>query len=405
MLLKFLSSTALFNAEMGGGADVPVQADTGMPMDQVTQENAHREPELPQAELPQDKPADTPKPTLEEDLDKIWDESQKPADERDDGRDAQGRFKSKEQSQDGDEPPGDNDQPAENGEQSDPNEVTDDMPHSWSKDKADVWKALPPEARAIVAERETAMTQALSRAGRAVNTLKNVAPVLEAVEPFREYLTEVGRHVGKPPAQLIHDVLRFENTLRTAPDNDTKLGVIADIIAEYGVDLTPVFGRDGHEAVVGRQPATDPRVEQLARQVHELTAAQRAQAQEAQAALDADLGTAIQSVESNTREFPHYATVKRAMAAIIPQIEDTGQPTIELLKEAYRIACHVHPDVSKRIQQDQQRRTEQDVRQTIQTRTQRSQKAASANVRSGVPSIPKRSRDEDLEAVASKHYR
>lgn len=399
MLLKFLSSTRVFNIEDGGGSAVPAQTETqpvdaGNPQENVSVDTSTSE----NNETPS-------KPTWEEDLDKIWDDAAKPETQAE--RDERGRFKTKNPS---DDTPAEgvdgDDQPAENGDKDGPIEATDpDMPHSWSKDKADVWNALPPDAKATVLERETAMTQALSRAGRAVNQLRNVQPLLDAVEPFGEYLGQVGQSLGQSPAALVHQVLKFENTLRTAPDNDTKLSVIADICAEYGVDLTPVFGAEGHQAVTQRAPANDPRVEQLARQVHELTAAQRQQQEERHAALDAELGTEITAVEKNTQEFPHYATVKRYMAAIIPQIEDVGQPTKELLREAYRIACHAHPDVSQRIQADQRRRAEQEARDRIAGRTQKAKTAASANVRSGVPSIPKRSIGDDLNAIGDKHYR
>lgn len=405
-LLRSLFPQPCYMSEDGGGIQAPAASapssegstDTGTsaPTDTAVSVDVGGEP-------------DAKPPSLEEQLDSIWDKSHTPRDEA-------GRFKSTKPVE-GEEPPGDTELPAEGRETTedqpadegttDPNEATVPMPQSWSKDKAEVWSSLTPAAREIIAARETEVTQALSRAGRAVNTLKNVTPLLEAVEPYRDYLHQVGQHVGKAPTQLVNDVLRFEHTLRTAPTNDKKIEVLSDIIHEYGIDVTSLIGPDAARAIGQRQPAAqDPRVDQLAGQVQQLTqhltAQQRAQAE----AAEAEVQDAIGKFSADAKSYPHFQTVRQLMGQIMStEPDDPSKSYLDLMKDAYEKAIYAHPVTREAAlaERDAKQRREQQTKAA--QRGSQAQRAASANVRSGVASTPKRTMDDDLGAIADKHYR
>lgn len=359
-------------------------------------------------------------PSLDEQLDSIWDEAHGVQQ-----RDAQGRFRSRNedaQAEDDDglgddiqddglneHPEDDEDQPGEEGEGRTPEGATDDMPNSWSKDKAEVWKSLTPEAKDYVRQRETEAQQALSRAGRAVNIVKNAQPVLEAIAPFNKYLNQVGHSLGKHPAQLVHDVLRFENTLRTAPDNDTKLEVIKDIVAEYGVDVSSLIGAEASEAL--RQNAAldierHPVVVQMRRQLQQLSQMTIGERQQQMRAQVEEIDTAINTAAADTRNFPHFNRVRAEMAALIGAMPDDGRiPVSEMVKRAYDAACRANPEIFQRIQSDQQRKMTEEQRKAQQQRAQRARQASATNVRTTTPSPSKLTMDQELDRLASKHYK
>lgn len=402
-LFRFLSTTALYNVPGEGApaADMTPQADTAAPAGETTIETPSEEP------------------SLDDQLSAIWDEETgvSPRDER-------GRFASRKQDtlQAGDGGKDDlqddglngqsenkDDQPDEQGVVDGPEGATDDMPNSWSKDSAEVWKSLTPEAKAIVLKRETETQQALSRAGRAVNIVKNAQPVLDAVAPFTQYLNQVGQHLGKEPAQLINDVLRFENTLRTAPNNDVKLEVLKDIVAEYGIDVSSLIGADANAGLHNR-PEFDiskhPEFVEMRRQLHQLKSMTIGERQQQMREQAEEMENAYQEFSANKQDFPHFDKVRHVMAGLIQAMpEDPTMPTKHLLKKVYDAACRADPDIFASIQKDQQTRTREQQQQQQRERAARASRAAATNVNSAVPTPTKQSFDQDLEAIANRHYK
>lgn len=408
MIHRSFYDSLCLNAEGASGAALPAPADqtAGHPV-----ETAAADAGLDTSSEPQDEPS------LDEQLDAIWDEAHgEPA------RDANGRFKSRTKDTaegsdadggeelSGEELAGDDvtDHPDEKSV-SDTTSATDDMPNSWSKDMAEEWKSLTPAMRSYIAKRETETQQALSRAGRAVNIVKNAEPVLNAVAPFTKYLNQVSQHMGKPPEQLISDVLRFENTLRTAPDNETKLTVLKDIIAEYGVDVSSLIGADADVALRGR-PDIDitrhPDFVEMRRKLHQIetmTIGERQQQLQAQAE---EMDAAIHTAATDTANFPHFEKVRAVMAGLIQAMpDDPSVPVKDLIKRAYDAACRADPDIFERIQKDQQEKVRLEQQRQQRERAARAQRAAAPNVKTTTPSPSKRTMDQDMEAIASKYYK
>jgi len=361
---------------------------------------------------------------LDEELREVWRKSQEePGD--DDGdtgplRDEHGRFKSSKPAVEGEEPPADDtdsgeenppgnetDQSAEKGKETDPKEATVEMPNSWSKDDAETWAKLPPEAKAKVAQRETEVQQVLSRAGKEVAAYRHNKPIIDAVEPHKEYLLAVGKHLGEHPAKLVHQTLQFERMLRTSQSNEDRLGILFDIANEYGIDVSPIVGPDAAQYLQKLSPAMDPRVDDLTRQVqtltHQLTAKQQAEQAEADRAMDSQ----IKAFASDTKKHPYYAEVKSLMATILqaPGADDSGKSLFQLMEEAYEQACFAHPKVRERILSDQRRAEEERRAAEARSKAASARTASSVNVRSGVPTPVKRTLDDTLAEAARKAYR
>lgn len=409
-LLKFLSTTALYDIE-GAGSGAAV--DTGQPAASAPAAPASGE----SAGAPETSGAT---PSLDDELDAIWND----AHDSGPARDARGRFQGKDPARAaGDGTPGqelqgerlnassddDPDHPGEGGTTDTQKGATDDMPNSWSKDKAEVWKSLTPEAKDYVRQRETEAQQALSRAGRAVNIVKNAEPVLNAVAPYTQYLNEVGKHLGRDPGQLVGELIRLESTLRTAPDNDTRLNVLKDVIAEYGIDISPLIGAEANEALHrGAQAdiSKHPVVQDLQRRIQQLTSMTLGERHQQMRAQIEEMDGAIHAAASDAQNFPHFEKVRPLMASLIQAMPD--DPTIpinEVIKRAYEAACRADPDIFARIQQDQRSRMTEQTRQQQRDRAVRAQRAAAPNVSTTVPSPTKRTLDQDLEQLASKFYR
>lgn len=421
--LTGLFQPILYAPEDGGSPGVSSTVDAGAsapaagtPDAQAGSDGGASPSEAPKTETPSD-----PAPSLDDQLAAVWDDAHK--DPADTPRDERGRFLSTKPKVEGETPPDGEqantlagDPPAEgtdDGQPTDPQQPTDlpteppaDLPQSWPKDKAALWASLPPDAKDYLGKRETEVRQVLSRVGNEVAAFRHNKPIIDAVAPFNEYLTQVGQHVGKHPAVLINDVLRFENTLRTAPDNGTKLAVLADIVSEYGIDISPLLGPNAAEALGAARVPADPRVDDLARTVqhltHHLTAEQRAKEAQATHAVQ----DAVKAFASDRQAHPHYETVKPLMASILASMDDDGSKTMpQMLKEAYEQACRAHPKVFELIQADQRRKADEERTRQTQQKVASARAASGVNVRSGVPTPVKRTLDDDLAAIAEKHYR
>jgi hypothetical protein len=132
-----------------------------------------------------------------------------------------------------------------------------------------------------------------------------------------------------------------------------------------------------------------------------LTAPQR----EALAKAEAETAAAVNAFAANTKDFPHYAQVKPLMASILQAIDDDGtKPMPVLLKEAYDQACRAHPQVFELIKAEDAKKQREAEAERRRQKLQASGQAAAVNVRSNPPNPSKRTMDEDLKALADKHY-
>lgn len=365
-------------------------------------------------------------PPLQEQLSKIWDNAHTPRDER-------GRFQPRnpQDKQEVDDLDDDLDDDlkadAEDGAQNAPTDPDDDLdddlsagdekadgsqdattdkpPQSWSKADQEAWKALPANVKALIHKREADIAQVIGRAGNAVKALKDNQPILQGVEPYKQYLAQREQMTGVPAGKLVNDVLRFAYSFDTAQSNDQKLGILEEIVGSFGIDLSPWIGRDAAEALRGAR-SSDPRVEQLTQVVADLQAQLQQRSQQEQAQAEQALVSAIDAFSQNTKDFPYFRHVRNQMGALIGALDPHDDRPVEtLLKEAYETACWAHPKVRARLLRDQQRQTQESHLRQVSKKADNARKAAAVNVKGGVPSPSKRSMSDDIRATADKFYR
>jgi hypothetical protein len=282
------------------------------------------------------------------------------------------------------------------------------MPRAWKKEHAAVWASLPPEAKQIVSQRETEVRGVLSRVGTEVNAYRQNKPIVDAVEPYKPYLEQVSSHLGKHPANLINDVLRFEHTLRTAQSNDERLGVLSEIVSEYGIDISGFVDPQTIERIAGqREGALQQELDNLRREVGALRNERQERLRAAHQTQTQAVQRHISDFASNTKEYPHFAKVRADMVGILqtPGVDDAGKTPAQLLKEAYDKACWAHPEIRPQLVQAEAARQREAAEREAREKAQRADRASGVNVRGGTPSPSKRSLDATLNSVADKFYR
>lgn len=359
-------------------------------------------------------------PSLEEQLEQIWDKNKRnvtrdpdtgkfkslkppPVDGGDDDENTDPDAKPDEAIGDED---GDDDQPAGDEGDAKPTEaIGDDMPHSWSKDKAEIWKNMSPEARATVLEREKQFAQFSTRAGHAVKTLRQNLPILSGLAPHMDYLADKEAKTGVSAGKLVSDIIDFAKSFDSAQSNDDKLGVLRQIVGAFDIDLSPWIGPEAASALKqGPAKVHDPRVDQVWNVVRELAQkvqqSEQSQIQEVQETVE----EAISRVASDKKNFPYFEDVRQTMAALMAQYAEDPRDPVALLEDLYDQACYANPKVRARILRDQRARMEQEHRERVSSKAGKAKHASATNVNSGVPSPSKRTWDEEIEAIADRIY-
>jgi hypothetical protein len=336
-------------------------------------------------------PVTNPDAALDSELAKAWDDAHSDGEEVDStvnsNRDEQGRFKSTkpaaepvleggEQKSDPTPPEG------ETGTETPPAPVHQPPP-SWSGEaKAKLWSALPPEAQEYVSQRESAAHRAITQAGQ---RLKQYEPIDQIV---REYASHFERHKVSPP-DAFRALVEAQNHLENDP-----VGGLIQIGLSYGVDLRPLLGIEGGLKDTGSDPvvgALKSRIDQLESMVSE-------QRQRDQQAAQRQEQHEQQELHSTITEFskdkPFFAEVRPTMAALLR----SGQA--EDLASAYDMAIHAVPAVRQRILQDQRKQDDERANAAVS----RAKRAAAVNTRSIPATATPRSNDDELLAIAAKHY-
>lgn len=265
-------------------------------------------------------------------------------------------------------------------------------PHSWSAEAKALWAQVPPAAQAIIAKRETEAHQAITRAGEQIKAFE---PIRNVVEQF----SETFQRNGLPPHEGIARMLAVNNWL----DKDAG-AAIREIAKAYGVDLKGLNGEQAAAAAEGTQGEQEPAyVSTLKRELAEtkevlnrvtshLTEQQRSQLQSEQSAL-------ARQIADFAKDKPHFETVRTHMAGLM----QTG--AAQTLDDAYDMAVHAHPDIRKRIQEDQRKADEEKRAEEARKKATEAKKSAAVNVRSsaGAGTTP-RTIDDTLSDIARKHY-
>lgn len=416
-MVRSFYDTALFNFEAGGGGSAPegtVPADQGSTPPQGASE--------PQQKTDDEKP-------LQDQLSAIWEKNNSGPLRDPNGT---GRFVSRNPKQPDAQPDDDDlgeldelDDDLDDGSEkrtTEEGELDEDLtagqekpgskrttevaPRSWSKVNPEVWNSMPAEARDFVRRREGQMEELIGRAGNAVNFQRQYEPIIQGVEPYREYLAQREQHTGVSSGKLINDVLRFAHGFDTAQTNETRLGILSEIVNTFGIDIGPWIGREAAEALRGSQPANDPRVDNLTRVVETLTQRLQKQDEIEQAKSEQTMADTIKTFADNKKDYPYFKYVRERMSREIGLMDEheANASMEDLMKVAYERACWAVPKVRAHMMRKQAETSTEAQEQRRDDKRQRAERAAATNVKSGIPSPSKRTMDDDIEATASRIY-
>lgn len=231
-------------------------------------------------------------------------------------------------------------------------------PQSWKPAAREKWAALPPEVQqeAVRLDREIRTTMQETAAAR-----KTAEEFQRTVAPFEAMI----RAEGSDPVKAVGNLLQTAAALRTAPPAH-KAQLVAQLVKTYGIPIDALDAALSGEAIP--QPAQqqgqfrDPRFDQFL-QTLEQRKAQAAQAEAQRVASE---------MEKFAAEAEFFDDVREDMADLI---EAKARRGVELTpKQAYDLACSMHPEISGVISQRQAAASAANA----QASTQRARNAASS---------------------------
>ena len=216
----------------------------------------------------------------------------------------------------------------------------DKAPVSWGAQRHELWKGIPPAARAIISKRESEIQAGMSQAGR----IKQIAEEYHRViMPFENII----KSMNSSPSQAITNVMTTATALIVGTQAQ-KCAVLTEMVERYGVDLKELDtsltamlkrrGEPGTQRQQLQQPAPlDPRLQSLFALEERLRQADG----QKQERLTQEAAEAINSVN----EEPYFEDVRFDMADIMEISAKRGH--VMTIKEAYTKACQIHPEISK----------------------------------------------------------
>lgn len=219
-------------------------------------------------------------------------------------------------------------------------------PARWTEADKAAFAALPREAQALLSERNKAMEADYTRKTQEIAEFRRHAePLLNAVQPYGEYLNTIGQQMGRQPAELIQNLLNVEYRLRTGSPQE-KAQALAKIAADYGIAPQPMGTADGQQPMA-TQP--DPYVNHLYQQMpaigQELNQLKQTVQQYEAERLNLQIEAFQNAKDANGQLLhPYFEDVRSHMAALI------AAGSAATIEEAYALA--VQP-INKVVQSSQ----------------------------------------------------
>lgn len=170
-------------------------------------------------------------------------------------------------------------------------------------------------------------------------------PLLNALVPFKEYLTQVGPQVGRQPHEMISDLLAVEYRLRNG-DVQTKVQALGQIAASYGIDLSALARGEIREpdASITQQHQHFQALQQR------LDHMEQVRQQEETARLTQHIADFTNSKDENGNpKYPFFERVREPMGRLLEH------GLASTLEEAYRKATAMDEDLHKEAQAAQQK--------------------------------------------------
>ena len=199
-----------------------------------------------------------------------------------------------------------------------------EAPAHWSLEDRDMFTKQEPAAQQWLLGRSKAMEAAHTKRSQ------EIAPVRELTERWKPYMDQNGG------VQAIDNALQAEQVLQTG-SNDDKIYMLRQMIRHYGVSIPGVDQSQGNEA----QPAaSDPRIDNMEREMVSYRQAAEAQQQQQAAAHVEQLQRHVNDFAESKDEqgklhHPHFGEVRRTMSAMAQAKEQAGeQPNLDQIYEA-----------------------------------------------------------------------
>lgn len=264
-------------------------------------------------------------------------------------------------------------------------------PVSWSAAAKAEWATLSPAIQAEIARREAEVTRGFTEKGEEA---KRGAEIFAALEPVKGVLDMS----GTPPAQYVRNLVAADQALRTNPGE-----AIRQIAQMYGISLDQPNATAATAAAPSQEglPA-DPHLAALQQEVStlkgEITRRQQQEAQQADAALQQQIGAFRDEKGPDGQPLRPYFDQVRAHMAAIMQAEGHGD-----LAKAYESAIWARPDIRASIQAQQAAEAELKRKQEAAKAATEAQRKAGLNLSgrgttAGTPTTPPSLRDSLSEA-------
>ncbi len=228
-------------------------------------------------------------------------------------------------------------QPAE-VTQPDPAPAPVEAPRNFTADIKAKFAALPPEAQAIVNEVEKAREAEYTRRSQEIAEYRRTAdPLVEAVRPFADYLSQIAPQVGQTPVGMISSILAAEYQLRTAP-LPQRYQAFVQLAQQYGIDPAAFAGGQVPAQPQPTQNYADPRLHQQLAELQQWRVEQQREKELQHSVQQIDAFSAEKD-EAGQAKHPYFDRVRHVMASII----QSGQA--DNLNDAYRLATQPIQDV------------------------------------------------------------
>jgi hypothetical protein len=194
----------------------------------------------------------------------------------------------------------------------------------WDPEHRKVFDTLPEPARQMVTARETAVKTSTVNAAN-----QHFAPVIDIanqakpwLDTFGEpetaaYLERISSDLGQPPAKIVANILRFEQTLRYGTLAQ-KQAAVSNMVRDYGISLDPLSGEADLESMDPRDRA----LHDMRKEMSDLKFESQQRNKSAESALELQAANTITSFASQkdaqgNPKYPFLATVRGAMADLI----------------------------------------------------------------------------------------
>lgn len=214
-------------------------------------------------------------------------------------------------------------------------------PQSWTPAEREYWGKMPPEAQKAVQRRELEVQHALSRSA---DSRKFQDSFVRTVQPYAHLI----RAQNSTPLQAVNNLMQTAAGLTTGTQPQ-KAAIIAEIIANYGVDIQTL------DDVLSKRPARQNApapgdlpapVAAALRPIHQfMSQAEQQRAQQLQQINQ----QAEQVVSQMSEQLPFFEDLREEMADLMEVAASRGRAmTVE---DAHRIAVNANPQIKKILDQ------------------------------------------------------